>query len=328
VKGHVPHPAAIPYSVNAPLWSDGAAKERFMLLPGSESRIGVPTDRGWDFPDGAVLVKSFALERERGGRRWIETRLLSKRAGKWRGYSYEWNDAQDEAVLVAREGADREFDGPKQKWRYPSRSECFACHSRAANFVLGLTEAQLNRDVEGENQLTRLERLGVLSVRWADHERDRMQREGKKDGEPATRLQREPVTSSILPRTPERADRLVDPSDPKQDLTLRARSYLHANCAQCHVIYGGGNALLELEYKTPLPDTRTLDVKPLHHGFGMADPRVIAPGSPERSVLLHRMSLRGPGQMPPLATSVADEEGLKLMRAWITQLGTKAPGDR
>jgi mono/diheme cytochrome c family protein len=172
----------------------------------------------------------------------------------------------------------------------------------------------------------------VLNVRWADHERDRMQREarasGKKDEEPATRLQREPVTSSILARTPDRADRLADPSDPKQDLGLRARSYLHANCAQCHVIYGGGNALLELEFKTPLPDTRTLDVKPLHHGFGMADPRVIAPGSPERSVLLHRMSLRGPGQMPPLATSVADEEGLKLMRAWITHLGTKAPGDR
>jgi hypothetical protein len=143
----VPHGAAIPYSVNAPLWSDGAAKERFILLPGSDSRIGYTTDRGWDFPDGAVLVKSFALERERGSRRWIETRLLSKRAGKWRGYSYEWNDAQDEAVLVAREGADREFDGPKQKWRYPSRSECFACHSRAANFVLGLTEAQLNREV-------------------------------------------------------------------------------------------------------------------------------------------------------------------------------------
>jgi mono/diheme cytochrome c family protein len=136
------------------------------------------------------------------------------------------------------------------------------------------------------------------------------------------------VTSQILPRSPERAERLVDPGDGKQDLALRARSYLHANCAQCHVLYGGGNALLELEYKTPLAETRTLDVKPLHHGFGKADPRVIAPGDPERSVLLHRMSLRGPGQMPPLATSVADEEALKLMRAWIVQLGTKGPGDR
>jgi uncharacterized repeat protein (TIGR03806 family) len=326
VRGHVPHPAAIPYSVNAPLWSDGAAKERFILLPGSDTRIGYATDRGWDFPDGTVLVKSFAWARG-DTRRWIETRLLSKQAGKWRGYSYEWNDAQDDAVLVAREGADREFDAPRQKWRYPSRSECFACHSRASNFVLGLTEAQLNRDVAGENQLSRLERLGVLSVRWADHERDLMRREAgaaaKKDEEAPTRLQREPVTSHILPKSPERADRLVDPYDGTRDLTARARSYLHANCAQCHVLYGGGNALLELEYKTPLEGTRTLDVKPLHHAFGKADPRVIAPGDPERSVLLHRMSLRGPGQMPPLATSAVDEEALKLLRAWIVQLGTK-----
>ena len=31
---HETHPGLVPYSVNSPLWSDGAAKERFIGLPG------------------------------------------------------------------------------------------------------------------------------------------------------------------------------------------------------------------------------------------------------------------------------------------------------
>ena len=81
VKGHVPEPALISYTVNAPLWSDGAYKERYIALPGAKSQIDVTPNAGWNFPDGAILVKSFALEIEEGNpgsRRWIETRLLIK----------------------------------------------------------------------------------------------------------------------------------------------------------------------------------------------------------------------------------------------------------
>src|SRR5262249_11063713 len=34
VKGLKPAPGLIPYSVNAPLWSDGAEKERYLAIPG------------------------------------------------------------------------------------------------------------------------------------------------------------------------------------------------------------------------------------------------------------------------------------------------------
>jgi hypothetical protein len=88
VRGHQVQPALIPYSVNAPLWSDGADKERFIALPGT-SQIDFTTARGWNFVDGAVLVKTFALQ----GRR-IETRLLTRQQGQWYGYSYLWNDDQ------------------------------------------------------------------------------------------------------------------------------------------------------------------------------------------------------------------------------------------
>ena len=69
-KDHTPAKGLIPYSVNAPLWSDGAEKDRFLALPGN-SQIEMdavvyphgPTypDRGWRFPDGTVLVKTFSL---------------------------------------------------------------------------------------------------------------------------------------------------------------------------------------------------------------------------------------------------------------------------
>jgi uncharacterized repeat protein (TIGR03806 family) len=322
VKGHVMEPALIPYSVNAPLWSDGAYKERWIALPGADSHIDFTAQRGWNFPDQSVLVKSFALEMEEGNhasRRWIETRFLTNQQGEWFGYSYRWNDEQSDGVLVDARGLDREFairvkpsaDNPagvrKQTWHYPSRTECMVCHSRAANYVLGLTELQMNKihDYGGvrDNQLRVLEHLGVLRV--SDDAKAKGSGEKQIDRWSGHR-------------------RLVDPYDPRQDLNLRARSYLHANCSQCHVEAGGGNAQMELEFTTEMSKTRLVDVKPLHHTFGLSDARLVAPGHPERSVLLQRMSHRDAGHMPPLATSVVDREAVKLMSDWIKQLRPEA----
>src|SRR5205807_4650726 len=111
--------------------------------------------------------------------------------------------------------------------------------------------------------------------------------------------------------------RLVDPYDPKADRAARAKAYLHANCAQCHVEAGGGNAQMELEFATALEKMRVVDVKPVHHTFGLPDARLVAPGHPERSVLLHRVATRGPNQMPPLSSNRPDAAGVELLREWI-----------
>ncbi len=177
VRNHKTDPALIPYSVNAPLWSDGAFKERFIALPGGE-QIEFTTSRGWNFPDGAVLVKTFSLESEPGNppsRRRIETRLLTRQNGEWAGYSYLWNDDQTDAELVSGDGADRAFKvgASELNWHYPSRSECMACHTRAANWVLGLTELQMNKvnnyDGVKDNQLRTLEHIGALKINCQDH---------------------------------------------------------------------------------------------------------------------------------------------------------------
>jgi uncharacterized repeat protein (TIGR03806 family) len=326
VKHHALKPGVVPYSVNAPFWSDGLHKERFIALPAGES-IAFTRSRGWNFPDKTVIVKSFALDEKDGDtstRKWVETRFLTKQTGEWYGYSYVWNEEGTDATLVDFAGADRVFiirtaEGTrKQVWHYPSRAECMVCHSRAANYVLGLTEHQMNKNHvypngRTDNQLRVLEHLGMLKCDWYAEVQG-----GIKD--PTNKPQpgqREPKPGTLLHQKPSEYKHLVNPYDKTQDLTLRARSWLHTNCSMCHVEAGGGNAKMELEFVTAFDKMRLIDEKPVHHTYDLTNAKLIAPGSPERSVLLHRIGLRGAGQMPPLSTNRVDEEGLGLMREWV-----------
>ncbi|MBI3823495.1 MAG: PQQ-dependent sugar dehydrogenase, partial [Planctomycetes bacterium] len=343
VKGHVMEDSLIPYSVNAVLWSDGSAKQRWLGLP-ANAKIDYTKNRGWGFPDQTVIVKSFFIETEEGNpqsKRWIETRFFTKQGTEWYGYSYAWNDEQTEGTLIEAKGSDREYaiktkaGETKLNWHYPSRSECMVCHSRAAQYVLGFTELQFNhlheygKDVR-ENQLAVFERLNLFNkFNWANEAKDKMRVELKAKGMTtkeindeiakrlATKDQRGPVESSLLPFVLEKAPKLVDPYDKKQDLTLRVRSYLHSNCSQCHVEAGGGNAAMELEFTKKLHEMRLIDVKPVHDTFGIKNAKLVAPGDPDRSVLLHRISHRDKGHMPPLATRVVDQQMVDTIREWI-----------
>src|SRR5207302_4240598 len=108
-----------------------------------------------------------------------ETRFLTNQQGEWYGYSYVWNDDQTEGTLVEVGGMDHDYtiktkDGMKtQKWHYPSRTECMVCHSRAANWVLGLSELQMNKvhdyKARPSNQLRTLEHLGAFRINYLEH---------------------------------------------------------------------------------------------------------------------------------------------------------------
>ncbi len=116
VAKHAMQPGVVPYSVNSPLWSDGAHKERFIAIPAKDAadmRIAFTRKGGWNFPDETVIVKSFALETTPGdvaSRRWIETRFFTRQQGEWAGYSYVWNAEQTDAELVPAEGLDRDYE--------------------------------------------------------------------------------------------------------------------------------------------------------------------------------------------------------------------------
>ena len=99
-----------------------------------------------------------------------------------------------------------------------------------------------------------------------------------------------------------------------------ARSYLHTNCSHCHISAGGGNAQIVLSAETNLPNMKLVGGRPLHADFGISGAMLVAPGDPQRSVLFQRISRRGNGQMPPLATFEVDEQGARLIQQWIKEI--------
>lgn len=300
-KEHRVAAGIIPYDVNASGWMDGAVAERFIALPG-DIRIGYTPTRGWNFTNGSALVQTIwvpSVANKSETRRRIETRVFLKHEGEWAGYSYRWNDEQTDAVLVPKNGGDidiriRDAAGAthRQSWRIPSRAECLACHSRAVNFVLGLSEPQMNRTFDYgagvENQLTALDRIGVLS--------------------------------DAPKKQPDSLVKLVNPYDEGETLDHRARSYLHANCSVCHVEAGGGNAKMELEFTRAREAMNLFGARPQHDTFGVPNAMLLAPGEPDRSVLVHRVSRRGRGQMPPLVTALVDQRAVSLFRRWIAAM--------
>jgi uncharacterized repeat protein (TIGR03806 family) len=317
-----PAPGLIPYTVNSQLWGDHASKERFIALPG-DSRIEYNVLKypepipgampGWRFPDGTVFVKTFFLEMERGNpasKRRLETRLLhfeqlegTQEVGDqyFRGYTYVWNDEQTDALLIGPGALDRTFTirdkqapGGKvqQTWHFPSRAECTLCHTMPAKFVLGVNTLQFNKEHDygtvKANQLRTLEHQGIFT--------------------------------KPLPAAPEKLPRLVDHADPSQPLNLRARSYLHSNCSHCHMKWGGGNADFQLLATLDLKDMGIVNVKPAHGTFDIRDTRLIAPGDPERSMILYRMKKLGLGRMPHIASSIVDETAVTLIHDWIKEM--------
>ena len=76
----------------------------------------------------------------------------------------------------------------------------------------------------------------------------------------------------------------------------------------------------DLRYATPLAATGACDAIPQAGDLGIADARIIAPGDPERSVLLARLSRRDDDGMPPLASLRVDENGLTVLTSWVAGL--------
>ncbi len=320
-REHRPAPGVLSYDVLAPQWCDGASKERFLALPDFSriefEAITYPQPApgaapGWKFPDGTVLAETLFVQTEAGNlasRHRIETRLLHNEqlTGNdeigdqyWHGYTYIWNDEQTDAVLLedpqGRDSVltirDPKAPGGKRQmsWHFPSRTECTVCHNTAAKYILGLQTLQVNRVQRNgaANQLRTFEQLGLFA--------------------------------KSLPSPPEDMPRLVNYRDAEQDLDLRARSYLHANCSHCHRKWGGGNAEFQLLASLELSDTGAVGTRPTQGTFNIANARVIAPHDPYRSILFYRMAKRGPGRMPRLGSDEVDEAGLKLIHDWISRL--------
>jgi hypothetical protein len=162
----------------------------------------------------------------------------------------------------------------------------------SAKYVLGVNTLQANRDHDyGDcvaNQLATFEHIGLFN--------------------------------KPLPDRPEKLPRTVDYRDASQSVDNRARSYLHANCSHCHRKWGGGNADFQLLFALPLSETGVVNVKPGHGNFEINDARLLAPSDPDRSLILYRINKLGLGRMPHVASNVADQEAVALLREWIAKM--------
>jgi len=278
----------IPYDVNAPLWSDGTTKLRWMGVPEGET-ITVQDDGDFDLPIGTVLVKSFFLDE-----RPIETRLLMHHDDDdWAGYSYAWREDGSDADLLETAVLRRFGD---QEWTYPSRENCLDCHREIAGRVLGLELAQLNRPfvyARGRaNQIATLAAIGLFDEPLPD-----------------------PAELTAFP-TPGASDA------PLED---QVRVYWHANCSFCHQPEGVPEATIDLRIDTALADTRICDVNPSRGAFGIPGARLLAPGDPARSLISVRMgSTIVNVRMPQIGTALVDEDAATLVDTWIRQL-TECP---
>ena len=102
-------------------------------------------------------------------------------------------------------------------------------------------------------------------------------------------------------------------------LEQRARSYLSANCAQCHQPGGTGLGWWDARFTTPLTSAGIIDGL-LQEDMGDPEDRVIRPGSLAHSMILSHISALGPELMPPLATSELNTEAIALLSNWITSM--------
>jgi hypothetical protein len=75
-----------------------------------------------------------------------------------------------------------------------------------------------------------------------------------------------------------------------------------------------------LLYPLDLAGMGAIETRPAQGDLGIPDARIIVPGDPGRSLIYSRMSMLGPGRMPPRASSVVDQDAVKLVRDWIERL--------
>jgi uncharacterized repeat protein (TIGR03806 family) len=296
----VPSDALIPYDLIVPFWSDGAQKQRFVAVPAG--KIQFSPNGEWLFPAGTVFVKTFELPvdaRDPKHKRRLETRLLMVRdGGLVYGVVYKWRpdlsdadlltDSLTESVPITNAAGETH----PQNWYYPSRKDCITCHTKLSGGVLGVKTRQMNHDFTypsgvADNELREWNHLGLFAA---------------------------PLREAEIKTLP----RLAAPEDGSRSIEDRARSYLDANCSQCHRP-GGTVAGFDARYETPLERQGLVNGDVLIDQ-GIDRPRIISPHDIWRSIAYMRVDTVGDIRMPPIDRETIDEHGVALLKEWIDSM--------
>ncbi len=294
----------IPFEPASPLWSDFSVKSRFFVLPEGE-KISFGEEELWGWPEGTIIIKNFALPLDRrdlaGEVKIVETRLLVHNGFDWDVETYIWNDDQTDAeriiagARVTLDVIDTDGQPVEQVYPVPNLDQCNSCHERGDEMrTLGPVTGQLNTTVFRDG-------LAVNQLEW---------------------LEAQGVFDDELPPV-ETLDSVPDPADDSVDVELRARAWLHANCAHCHREGGGGGASgLTLTYWEEDDFDRGICKPSVAAGAGTGGFRYdIVPGNPDESILVFRVNSLDPEvKMPELPNRIIDQFGLSLLRDWISSM--------
>jgi len=288
----------LPFSPQYPLWSDGAAKRRWIWLPPG-TQIDASSPDAWEFPRGTKLWKEFAHGSA------LETRYIERGSdGNWRFGSYVWTADGKDAVLAPVEGI-RELaatNAPGARYTIPSEGDCRACHEGAPVPVLGFSALQLSpdRDPLAPHADRQTGAVDLRSLAARDLIRN--------------------LPPDLLARPPRIA------GNPTERAAL---GYLHGNCGNCHNQEGPLAVLdMTLAQRVAAPTASAAVLSSLvgvesqyrPPGVPAAEAR-IAPGHLDSSVLALRMNSRDPlQQMPPLGSAAVDAEAIALLKRWIEGL--------
>ncbi len=271
-----------PYAPRFELWTDGAAKRRWIWVPDG-ARIDTSDMDDWQFPVGTKLWKEFV----RNGVR-VETRLLQKTGpepGDWSAVAYVWTDDGSDAV-AAPQGVENARGTPHD---VPTAVECFACHGGRKSRVLGFSALQLAWEPK-EEALT-LDRL-VAEGRLTHPPRSAIRIPGTPLEQEALGVLHANCGHCHNPRRPPGGSACFDPSETSLQLWLPAEGLRRPEDAPVH--------------RTAIP-----------HFVRPGDPDdswLVERFSSRGSVLGYR------AQMPPLGTEEVDVRGLRLLRQWIESL--------
>jgi len=307
--GMLPAASLIPYAPNVQLFSDNAQKVRYFSVPNTgapykpSEQIAYEPTFSWSFPSGTVFVKTFELQTndsDPNALLRLETRLLVRDTnGGVYGVTYKWRSDYSDADLLTNSLTEPIFvqtadGGYTNLWYYPSPSDCLQCHTPLANYVLGLNARQLNRNLSysngvTDNQLRTLNRVGLLY--------------------PA-------INESQIANI----EALSALTNTTASFEQRARSYLDANCAQCHLQPGGSGPTFDARYDVPLASQNIIGTPAakgnIYLGYDNVD--IVTPDDVWRSSLWLRMNAVNPSiQMPPLARNLIDTNAVQIMTDWI-----------
>ena len=295
-----PNEGVLPYDLINPLFSDYADKLRFVYVP-KNKKVGYSPDKVLDFPDGSVLIKTFAYLNDHPeskiDKQLLETRLLIKKNDSWKNISYIWNEEQDDAYLsIAGKTINTTFvmeDGTERNVRYrvPNINQCKECHQLNKEIQpIGPKARNLNHKFSySDGTVNQIKKWQLME--WID----------SADNYPT----------------------MANWSNEENDLESRARAYLDINCGHCHIPGGSADTTgLYLNLKEDSNIHIGIYKKPVAAGRASNNLKYsIDPGNPSKSILSFRMTSLDPGiMMPESGRSLNHKEGVELIEKWIKNM--------